>query len=500
MVISIDTQLTLENLERYQQQQRGISYWKTINFFPYDEQYEQQLKELLAIDKGSIEEQIRDVATEISVSLEDFKQQFENYLKVTKTPFCVWQEDRLSGELNPIFFASLDNLVEHFQPLAVENDSMPKTPGVLGKILSISKRIAPWIWATVVVIVVIPMVGQWFMVRSLSNDAPQPAIVQTNATPTSAIQAPATQSSQLVQDWVQFEQLAKDKMRSAHAKTEVFARQELDQWSDGLTQRLDESFLGWYFGYFHQKQLQYESFFTGITGKFQQWLDPSKPSPQEKIAEEITREFQEEFAKRVLVPQVSEFQLQNITLKTAKTYIRELGQEFNQIPVESGISATDWNRYLQNISIAIPGMEGKFVALPLKQITTIGAYTALKPLVVPLLPKVGTAVAGKMVTKVGAKLAAKTGGTLAAKLGGTFLDATVGVGIILWDVWDTNHTANIEKPILRRNLIDYIAEIKESVLENPTNGIMTITDKIDAEILKSIQIVKDTQASLDGVS
>lgn len=500
MVISIDTQLTLENLERYQQQQRGISYWKTTNFFPYDEQYEQQLKELLEIDEGTIEERIRDLATEVGVSIEDLKQQLENYSKVIKTPFCVWQKDRPSGELKPIFFASLDKLVEQFTTLSEENNSTPKTSGALGKLLSISKRLTPWIWATVVVIVVIPMAGQWFMVRSLSNDAPQPAIVQTNTDPTSAIQTPAIQSSQPVQDWVQFERLAKDKMRSAHAKTEVFARQELDQWSDGLTQRLDESFLDWYFGYFHQKQLQYESFFTGITGKFQQWLDPSKPSPQEKIAEEITREFQEEFAKRVLVPQISEFQLQNITLKTAKTYIRELGQEFNQIPVESGISATEWDRYLQNTSIAIPGMEGKFVALPLKQITTVGAYAALKPLVVPLLPKVGTAVAGKMATKVGSKLAAKTGGTLGAKLGGTFLDATVGVGILLWDVWDTNHTASIEKPILRKNLIDYIAQVKESVLENPTNGIMTVTSKIDREILRSIQIVKDTQASLDKVS
>lgn len=380
------------------------------------------------------------------------------------------------------------------------NSSQPETTGTIGKVFRLIKRLAPWIWATVIVVVIVPMIGQWFMVRSLSDDAPQPAIVQTNATPTPAIQTPTVQPSQPVADWDRFERLAKEKMRNAHAKTEAFAKQELDQWSDGLTQRLDDSFLDWYFGYFHQKQLQYDSFFTGISGKFQQWLDPSKSSPQEKIAEEITREFQEEFAKRVLVPQISEFQLQNITLKTAKTYIRELGQEFNQIPVESGISATEWDRYLQDISIAIPGMEGKFVALPLKQITTVGAYAALKPLVVPLLPKLGTAVADTMATKVGAKLAAKTGGTLGAKLGGTFLDATVGVGILLWDVWDTNHTASIEKPILRKNLIDYIAQVKESVLENPTNGIMTITNKIDAEILRSIQIVKDTQASLDGVS
>ncbi|MGI0486400.1 hypothetical protein ACN4EK_13250 [Pantanalinema rosaneae CENA516] len=501
MIASITIQPTSENLERYQHQQRGVTYWKTIDFFPYDEQYTAQFTNLLASDEGTIERQILDVATEMSISIEALRQQLSNYSKVAQTPFCLWHTDRFSDEPKPTFFTSLNELLEQSSVHKdKENSSEPKTAGALGKLLRISKRIAPLIWATVLVVVIIPMIGQWFMVRSLSDDIDPPAIVQTAATPTSTIQTPTVPSSLPVQDWSRFEQLAKDKMRIAHAKTEAFARKELEQWSDGLTQRLDESFLDWYFGYFHQKQLQYDSFFTGITGKFQQWLDPSKLSPQEKIAEEITREFQEEFAKRVLVPQISEFQLQNITLKTAKTYIRELGQEFNQIPVESGISAAEWNRYLQDISIAIPGVEGKLITLPLKQITAVGAYAALKPLIVPLLPKVGTAVAGKMATKVGAKLAAKTGGTLAAKLGGTFLDATVGVGIILWDVWDTNHTANIEKPILRKNLIDYIAEIKGSVLENPTNGIMTITDRIDAEILRSIQIVKDTQASLDGVS
>jgi uncharacterized membrane protein len=105
-----------------------------------------------------------------------------------------------------------------------------------------------------------------------------------------------------------------------------------------------------------------------------------------------------------------------------------------------------------------------------------------------------------MATKVGAKLATKTGGALGAKLAGPLLDATVGVGILLWDVWDTNHTANVERPILRENLVDYIAQVEESVLENPTNGIMTVTNKIDEEIFKSIRIVKDAQASIAGVN
>ncbi len=483
MTTSIAIQPTSETIERYKRQQNGVNYWKTVDFFPYEAANAVWFSDLLASNQETIESSLQEIAATLNVSVEALKQQFDNYSKVQQTPFCIWQIDPASGQQTTTFFTSLDTLV-------AENSPAPKPIGALEKFLNISKRIAPWIWATVVVVVLIPMIGQWFMLRSLSDDAPQPAIVQTDTVPNTVAQAASP-----VRDWDEFERLTKDKMRNARAKTEVFARKEVDDWADGLTQRLDESFLDWYFGYFHQKQLQYSSFFTGISGQFQRWLDPSKPSPQEKIAEEITREFQEEFAKRVLVPQISEFQLQNIALKTAKAYIRELGQEFNQIPIESSISAAEWDRYLREISITIPGIEGNLVALPLKQMTAVGAYVALKPLIVPLIPKVGSAVAGKMVAKVGAKLAAKTGGTLAAKVGSTFLDATVGVGILLWDVWDTNHTANIEKPILRKNLIDYIAQVKESVLNNPTNGIMTVTDKIDGEIFKAIHIVKDAQTS-----
>ncbi|HEY9647586.1 MAG TPA: hypothetical protein V6C88_14515 [Chroococcidiopsis sp.] len=491
-------QPTPADLKQYRHQENSISYWKTIDFFPYDGHNAVWFNDLLAGDQETIESSLQAIAETLNISVDVLKQQLDNYSKVKQTPFCIWQIDRLSSEYKPTFFGTLDALVlqsSSSSPSIEESQPAPKTVGALETFFSIVKRLKPLIWAIVVVVVIIPMIGQWFMTRSLSDDASQPAIVQTDTTPN-----PVTQATPSVKDWDQFERLAKNKMRNARAKTEVLARNEISDWASELTQRLDDSFLDWYFSYFHQKQLQYDSFFAGISGKFQQWLDPSKPSPQEKIAEEITKEFQEEFAKRVLVPQISEFQLQNSALKTAKAYIRELGQEFNQIPVESGISAAEWNRYLRETSIAIPSTEGNLVALPLKQMTAVGAYVALKPLIVPLLPKIGSAVVGQMATNIGAKLAAKTGGILAAKLGATFLDATVGVGILLWDVWDTQHTANIEKPILRKNLIDYIAQIEESVLENPTNGIMTVTSKIDEEILRSIHIVKDTQASFVGAS
>ena len=373
----------------------------------------------------------------------------------------------------------------------------PEPENNLDKFFRISKRISPYIWALVVAVVLIPAIGSWFIVQAFSEDLPQPPAIEVLVT-----DLPQSGSKAVLQtfepDWAKFESLVKDKLRNARAKTDAFARNELDQWTDDLTQRLDNSFLDWYFGYFHQKQLEYQSFFAGISGKFGQWLDPSNPSPNEKIAEEITAEFQEEFAKRVLVPRISEYQLQNIAIRTAKEYIKQLGQEFNQIPIENGVSAAEWNRYLEDVSISVPGIIGDPLDLPLKQITTAGAYVAFKPLVSPFIPKVGSAVAAKLATKAGAKIATKTGGILTAKLGSTLLDASVGVGIIIWDVWDTHHTANIEKPILRENLVDYLGKVEDSILENPDNGVMTVVDKIDQRILQSVHITRDLNVSFSA--
>jgi hypothetical protein len=118
------------------------------------------------------------------------------------------------------------------------------------------------------------------------------------------------------------------------------------------------------------------------------------------------------------------------------------------------------------------------------------SYVVFKPLITPLLPTIGSKIVAGLAGKAGAKIATKTGTVLAGKVGSVFLDATVGVGILLWDIWDNNHTANIEKPILRENLVDYLELVKDSLLSNPENGMMTIVDEIQRNIMQSLSIAK----------
>ncbi len=338
------------------------------------------------------------------------------------------------------------------------------------------RAIAPFIWAIVILIVVIPLLGQFFIARAFPPDAE-----------TKNINEPKEIVVQTV-DWSAVDKAMVGALKAARQSAKKSAEAELDIWVEELTNRVDESFLDWYFGYFNQKTREFKSFFVQVSSGTLHLLNDNNPTPSEKLAEIITRDFQEQFAKRVLRPQIAQLRLERLTKKTVKCYLNDLSSNLNQISVTYQIPKADWNRYLNDIALSINNTEGNVSSLSMKVLVGGGAYLALKPLAAPLILKVGSKVVTKMAGKTGAKIAAKTGASLAGKIGAELLDPIVGIGIILWDVWDYNRTVAIDRPILRENIADYLEEMKLSILANPENGIMTAVDKIESEILDSIEL------------
>jgi|688.fasta_scaffold167849_2 hypothetical protein len=331
------------------------------------------------------------------------------------------------------------------------------------------RSLAPWLWAIVLVVVIIPLLGKAIIAHSFDTSSQQKTDkIFTVTSP----------------DWSNVDNAVKKALQTARQKAQNYAQVELDLWSDDLMGRIDPNFLNWYFGYFNQKGIEYKSFFAGIKGAASYWFNPNDQTPEERIAEEITTEFQIEFAKRVLRPEIAQLQLQRITNQTVRLYLDEISQNIKLIPVNYKISQVDWNSYLNDVAITIYDTEGNLSSVSLKVFAGGGAYLAVKPIVAKLV--VGSKIVTKLAGKVGAKIAAKTGATLAAKIGGTLLDTTVGVGILLWDVWDNNHTAFIEKPILKTNLANYLEEVENSLLNNPETGVMVAVDSIQKNIINAI--------------
>jgi hypothetical protein len=54
------------------------------------------------------------------------------------------------------------------------------------------------------------------------------------------------------------------------------------------------------------------------------------------------------------------------------------------------------------------------------------------------------------------------------------------VGILIWDLWDYNHTVTIDRPLLRSNIDSYLKSMERSLLDNPETGIMAAIQQLES--------------------
>jgi hypothetical protein len=121
--------------------------------------------------------------------------------------------------------------------------------------------------------------------------------------------------------------------RAAHTVAEEVATTKIQAWARTLEQRLDEDFLSWYFSYFQQQWLGLKA--IGYWTAERLWQE--RPT----MAEQITADIQEEFAKRVLRPEIAQMQLERIAHETITEYLRALQHHIAPIPDRYNIPRAD---------------------------------------------------------------------------------------------------------------------------------------------------------------
>jgi hypothetical protein len=334
----------------------------------------------------------------------------------------------------------------------------------------------PFVWVAVILIVIVPLLGRGFIANSLSgnsqhSDSGNNSVVIVDRTlpnPSELDRAIATA------------------VKDAHTKAESFASEQLDAWVNELMPRVDGSFLDWYFDYFNQKKMEFRTPFVWLSSAAVHWIDTNNPPPRQVVAEKLTEDFQTEFAKRVLRPKIAQLELERITKDTINLYVSELGNNISSVQSSYKIPQGQWERYLEDIAITINDTEGNISNLSLKVLAGGSTYLLTKAMI-PVVAKIGSKVAASFAGKATAKMAAKTGGMVAGQLGAQLLDPIVAVGIIIWDVWDYKHTVKIDRPVLRAAIVDYLKEVKSSLLDNSENGIMASIYQLEGGILKSVQ-------------
>lgn len=276
-------------------------------------------------------------------------------------------------------------------------------------------------------------------------------------------------------NWNELDQAVAYSIREAHTSAQNYASEELDAWNAELIPRID-NFLDWYFNFTNQKQLEIKTPFVWLFSGFS----------NEAIAENFTQEFQLEFAKRVLLPRDAQLRLELITTDTVNRYLADLSKNITTVQTQFKIPKAQWERYLSDISTTINDTEGNISNLSFKVLVGGSSYLATKTLVAASVAKLGGKLGAKLAGGAIAKMAAKTGAAVAAELGTSLIDPIVGIGILLWDVWDYKHTVKVERPILKENLQDYLKLVKKSLLTDPESGVMAAINQVEHGVLKAI--------------
>lgn len=341
------------------------------------------------------------------------------------------------------------------------------------------KSISPYLWAIVIVVVIIPLLGRAVIAIPSGTRIVKPDPVK----PDPVVVVVKKPDPKILDESII------TAIKNADVTAQNFAEAKLDDWVNGLMVNVDGSFLDWYFNYFNQKKLEFSAPFIWASSAVAHWVDSNQPSPEQVVVEKMTEDFQLEFAKRVLRPKIAQFELESITNDTVKVYVSQLEKNISSIQGKYHIPQGNWERYLNEIAITINESEGVTSNLTLKTLVGGGSYLFVTT-AIPIAAKVGSKIAATFAGKAGAKMAAKTGGMVAGKIGAELLDPIVGIGILIWDLWDYNHTVSINRPILRASILEYLHQVKHSLLNNPTNGIMASINQLESGILKSVQLAK----------
>ena len=340
-----------------------------------------------------------------------------------------------------------------------------------------SRRIHAWsdllrsvskvLWLIVVLIVVVAL-GKMFIFKS----KPEPV----------GEMKPQTKPVITKVKWEEINQEIEGEMRAAREETEAAASKKLDAWIDGLMVRVDEDFLDWYFGYWTQQEIGLK----GLLYQVLHWVDGDNPP----AAERITHEVQEEFASRVLRPQIAQMEVERIVNEIVSEYSTRVQDRLEKIPEKYEIKPADWYRYLGDIAVMVKNVEAsRRTPITLKAIAgvTAGGVVFLFRAIKPAITRISARLSARWSAKAATRMATKTGGAVAAKMGGRFVGAIIAVGIIIWDVWDHHQTKKKAMPVLRQNIYDYLQEVKNSILRDPEFGIITIIYNIETGISEQFE-------------
>lgn len=352
----------------------------------------------------------------------------------------------------------------------------PTRPDKVGSVTALTRLIratSMLVWS-LVGFIILACGGYYLFIQGASKERSVPAVKTTS------------RETGLPPIYGELDRAVAQALEQARLEARRYALSQLDQWEAELQRRVDSDFLTWYFGYWNTQIRGAKALMDGA----RHWVDSDQPTAQEKL----TEEFQRQFTIRVLQPQTSQLQLERIQRETLVKFLSHFRKALDEIPKKYRIATPDWEKYLHDVSAQSSLVEaGRQVPITLKTIyaASIGGTLVLASKVLTSLSGgisggVAAKMAGKAAGKAGSTIAAKTGAKVAGKLGGEFLGPIVGIGIIVWDVWDHYNTVSENKPLLRESIARFLDEMKMAIVDDPINGVMAPVYQLEDQLKDSL--------------
>lgn len=350
-----------------------------------------------------------------------------------------------------------------------QNDA-PPTQGKVERWTRLLGSVTRFLWV-IVVVVLLAVIGRWLFLRDAGAGDERPRI----------------QTKPLVEqvDWSRVDAEVAEVLQRGRIAAAEFCRQRMDEWIAANMERVDNEFLPWYFGYWTQQELGLKSLLYQVV----HWVDSGTPT----AAERITRRVQEEFAARVLRPQVAQMELERMVKDTVAIYSGTVRSGLDSVAGRYDIHPAEWDRYINDVAVMVRQAEsGRSVSLSLKAVTAVaaGGAVVLYRLLRPAISRLTANLSARLAGRTAARMASKTGAQAAARVGGRFAGALIAVGVIIWDVWDHYNTRKQAQPVLRQNIFDYFAELKEALLHDPEFGVLTVIAGLEQQLAEKREVIQ----------
>ena len=277
-------------------------------------------------------------------------------------------------------------------------------------------------------------------------------------------------------------------IRNAHDSTEDFAIEELEIWVNNLMKKVDDEFLNWYFSYFNQKAMEFGvpfawmAFGVDFLNVLKQ-EDEKSLNANQIIKKRMIKDFVDKFNALVIKPEEAQKFLLQLAERTERNYASALGMKLASTKNCYNISDQEWEKYSSSLASLIYVTGNSQSSLNPSSFTSkLTTDTVIFSTAV-----VGGKLALTIASKVAAKIAGKAAGAMIAKVSAQLLDPALALGILIWDVWDYDNMVKESKPVLRQNILDYLNEVKWSLLKAPENSIMASINEVESKIIAALE-------------